>query len=314
MPIVIIYTDNPACADRFLEGREIAWKNISRPEDGGISALANRIFGSADLFFCDIDFVDGWNYLFIAKTAPESQYDILIELGREGVPIPHGTLCLAGEGRKFHGFKGRHWDSPKGNLYLSAHFAPQKPVANYGPGFMVLAAVSVIDAIDGIPELSGQSAIKWVNDILIDDAKVCGVLAHTIAESDIVTNAIIGIGLNVEVSPDPIPTIFVPRAASLNDFAQGPGICTRGRLFGLLTRSIYQNYLALSGGDYHKLLAKYRDRSNIMGRRIEIYEDSESDTSIKVAEGRISSIGEILELYLEGRETPVKRGRLAFKK
>jgi BirA family biotin operon repressor/biotin-[acetyl-CoA-carboxylase] ligase len=311
---MVIYTDNTACAEAFLEGVDIVWRKASSPEDGGISALAKRIFGSAEISTGDIDFVDGWNYLLIAKTAPESQYDILIDLGRKGIPVPHGTLCLAGEGRKFHGFKGRHWDSPEGNVYLSAHFAPQKPIANYGPGFMVLAAVSVIDAIDGVSGLSGRAAIKWVNDILIDDAKVCGVLAHTIAESQKVTNAIIGIGLNVEVSPDPIPTIFVPRAASLNDFAPGPGICTRGRLFGLLTRSIYQNYLALSGGDYLKLLGKYRDRSNTMGRRIEIYEDSESDTSIKVAEGRISSIGEILELYLEGRETPVKRGRLAFKK
>jgi BirA family biotin operon repressor/biotin-[acetyl-CoA-carboxylase] ligase len=292
---MIIYTDNTACAERFLEDREIAWENSSRSEDEGISLLAGRVFGGAELFTGDIDFVDGWNYLLIAKSAPESQYDILIDLAREGFPVPHGTLCLAGEGLKFHGFKGRHWDSPEGNLYLSAHFAPQKPIANYGPGFMVLAAVSVIDAIDRVPGLSSRTAIKWVNDILIDDAKVCGVLAHTIAESEKVTNAIIGIGLNVEINPRPEPTIFVPRAASLNDFAPEPDLYTRGKLFRLLTRSIYKNYLTLSGGDYHDLLGKYRDRSNIMGRLIEIYEDSESDTSIKVAEGRISSIGENLE-------------------
>ena len=179
---------------------------------------------------------------------------------------------------------------------------------------MVLAAVSVIDAIDGIPGLSGRATIKWVNDILIDEAKVCGVLAHTMAESEIVTNAIIGIGLNVEISPDPEPTIFVPKAASLNDFAPGSEFYTRGKLFGMLTRSIYKNYLALEKGNYTELVDKYRRRSNIMGRYIEIYEDSDKGTGNMMAEGRISSIGENLELYVEGHQTPIKRGRLAFKK
>jgi len=311
---MIIYTDNTDCAERFLEGMDVGWREASSIENRGISDLAGRVFESGNLLTCDIDSGEGWQYLLIAKTAPSSQYDILIELGREGVPVPHGTLCLAGEGLKFHGFRGRQWDSPEGNLYLSAHFAPQKPIADYGPGFMVLAAVSVIDAIDGIPGLSGRATIKWVNDILIDEAKVCGVLAHTIAENEKVTNAIIGIGLNVEVSPQPEPTIFVPGAACLNDFAPGSEFHTRGRLFQLLIRSIYKNYLALANGNYLNLLDKYRRRSNIMGRPIEIYEDSGSGPGKRIAEGQVSSIGENLELYLEGREAPVKRGRLAFKK
>ena len=51
-----------------------------------------------------------------------------------------------------------------------------------------------------------------------------------------------------------------------------------------------------------------------MGRYIEIYEDSDKGTGNMMAEGRISSIGENLELYVEGHQTPIKRCRLAFKK
>lgn len=310
---MIIYTDNTECADRFLEGTNIAWKKASIPQNEGISPLAGRIFGSGELFTCDIDFGKGWNYLLIAKKASESQYDILIELGRENVPLPHGILCLAGEGLKFHGFKGRHWDSPEGNLYLSAHFAPNMPVKNYGVGFMILAAVSVIDAIDEIAGLTNRAKIKWVNDILIDDAKVCGVLAHTIAEAETITNAIIGIGLNVETTPQTKPTIFVPRAASLNEFAPDPNLYTRGLLFELLKKTIYKNYLALIDGDFLRLLDLYRDRSSIISREATIYDDSENDIPAKIGEGRIISIGENLELLIEGLEKPVKRGRLALK-
>jgi len=310
---MIVYADDMDCAGRFLEDEDITWKRTVTPEDKGIFRLARRIFGTSDLFGSTIDDGGSWNYLFIAKSAPESQYDILIELNRKNVTLPHGILCLAGEGLKFHGFKGRHWDSPEGNIYLSAHFAPNIPVKNYGAGFMILAAVSVIDAIDNIPGLSQKAGIKWVNDILIDDAKVCGVLAHTIAEAEVVTNAIIGIGLNVETTPQTEPTVFVPKASSLNEYAWGQNFYTRGLLFNLLRRAVHENYLTLISGNFDELLNRYRNRSNIIGREVIIHNDSEEDIPDEIGEGRVVSIGDNLELYIEGFKDPVKRGRLALK-
>jgi BirA family biotin operon repressor/biotin-[acetyl-CoA-carboxylase] ligase len=310
---MIVYADDIACAERFVENKEIVWRKASTPDNQGISSLAGRIFGDADIFSCEIEFIEGWNYLLIAKKASESQYDILIDLSRKNIPIPSGIICIAGEGDRFHGFKGRHWDSPEGNIYLSAHFAPNIPIKNYGAGFMILAAVSVIDAIDNIPGLSQKAGIKWVNDILIDDAKVCGVLAHTIAEAEVITNAIIGIGLNVETVPKTEPTVFVPKASSLNEFASGQNLYTRRLLFSLLTKTIHENYLTLISGNFDELLNRYRNRSNIIGREVIIYEDSEGDIPARICEGRAISIGDNLELYIEGTEKPVKRGRLALK-
>ena len=309
---MIIYTDSPDRAERFLLRKKIRWERSSIPENDSIATLTDRIFGARDIFTFTISSEENWSYLLITKSAPKSQYDILIDLGRRSIPLLHGIICLAGEGHNFHGFKDRRWDSPEGNLYLCAHFAPKRQIENYGAGFMILAAVSVIDAIDQIPELSHKASIKWVNDILIDGAKVCGVLAHTIAKADMVTNAIIGIGLNVEITPDPEPTVFVPRAASLADFAPEPGLYNRGQLFELLIGSIYKNYLILIREGFSKLLARYRERSNIIGREVTIYEDSEDHYLAKIAEGRVKSIGDNLELYLEGRRKAIKRGRLAF--
>jgi len=310
---MIIFTDNTDCAERFLTGKALSWEKSLIRDDNPIAPLASRIFGTKNLFSFVMTSEMDWNYLLITKSAPESQYDILIDLGRKNIPLPHGIICLAGEGLKFHGFKGRGWDSPEGNLYLSAHFAPNRRIENYGPGFMVLAAVSVLEAIDEIPGLSYRAGIKWVNDILIDGAKVCGVLAHTIAENDKVTNAVIGIGLNVETTPNPEPTIFVPKAASLNDFAPDPNLYTRSMLFDLLSRSICKNYLTLIIGGFNRLLDRYRNRSSIIGREVAVYTDSDSDILIKTVEGRVVYIGDNLELYLEGHKKPVKRGRLAIK-
>jgi hypothetical protein len=53
--------------------------------------------------------------------------------------------------------------------------------------------------------------------------------------------------------------------------------------------------------------------TNILGREVEIYEDTAEDDPGKIAEGRVTAIGDNLELFIPGREKPVKRGRLAIK-
>lgn len=310
---MIIYTDDTDCAGRFLVDKDIPWEKSSVNDDSPVFLLIKRIFKTGNLYTFSEAQDQAWNHLLIAKSAPESQYDILVDMAQKNIPLPSGIICMAGEGLKFHGFRGRYWDSPEGNIYLSAHFAPNLPIRNYGAGFMILAAVSVMDAIDEVPGLSGRAGVKWVNDILIDDAKVCGVLAHTIAENHRVTNAIIGIGLNVETGPQTEPTVFVPRASSLNEFGSGQDFYTRGLLFRLLKKTIYNNYQALIDGGFHNLLDRYRRRSSVIGHDIVIYEDTETDNPAKICEGRVISIGENLELTIEGVEKPVKRGRLAFK-
>ncbi len=311
---MIIFTDDPDCAELFLTGENISWDKGGTPDNPGISALAGKLFRKSTLYEATIESEKDWRFLLIAKSAPESQYDILIDLCRKNVPIPQGTVCLAGKGSKFHGFKGRSWDSPEGNIYLSAHFAPETRIENYGPGFMVLAAVSVIDAIDEISGLANRSGIKWVNDIFIDGAKVCGVLAHALAEGNIVTNAIIGIGLNVETTPSPRPTIFIRRAASLNDFAPDSNHYTQNQFFELLSKSIYKNYLILKNGNYQKLIDRYRQRSVIIGREVAIYEDLAGPEMRMIANGTVKKIGGNLELYLNGFKESFNRGRLALKK
>jgi hypothetical protein len=107
----MILTDDVDCANRFLEVRDNAWEKAAEAENESMARLRNRIFDTPELYAFTTDAGEGWNYLLIAESAGEWQYDILIEMARDGVPLPHGLLCLAGKGSRFHGFRGRQWDS-----------------------------------------------------------------------------------------------------------------------------------------------------------------------------------------------------------
>jgi BirA family biotin operon repressor/biotin-[acetyl-CoA-carboxylase] ligase len=181
---------------------------------------------------------------------------------------------------------------------------------HFGVGFTILAAVSVVDAIDGLPGLERRAGIKWVNDILIEGAKVSGVLAYTQTMKDVVSSAVLGIGLNVETTPSVDPTPYVPRVAALRDFAPDKSTCTQGAVLEKLVHALDRNYRSYLDGGYKALIDRYRERSLVTGREVTVRSDDPSTEPEVIAAGRVSGLGENLELLIEGIEEPVSRGRL----
>lgn len=96
---------------------------------------------------------------------------------------------------------GRSWLSPPGNLYATFLF----PVAA-GPEFAAqssfVAALAVHDMVRTLrPAL--RPRIKWPNDVLIDGAKFCGILAEVVGVNP--TRIAIGCGVNVAHAPERMP-------------------------------------------------------------------------------------------------------------
>jgi BirA family biotin operon repressor/biotin-[acetyl-CoA-carboxylase] ligase len=251
-----------------------------------------------------VDLPVGWRHLLIVESAPRSHFDILVELSREGKIPTRPLLCLAGEGRGFHGMRGRPWAALAGNLHLVAGITANRALEAGGLGISAIAASAVVEAIDTLPGLAGRAGIKWVNDVVIDGAKVGGVLAHTHQSEGVILSAVIGIGVNVETRPEVEPTPYVPKVARLADFSP----CSAGELLIPLVAALDRSCRLLLGGGQSELLEAYRRRSMVLGRVVRI--DEESGETI--ARGRVQAIGSRLELILEGREKPVARGRLVL--
>lgn len=107
---------------------------------------------------------------------------------------PHGALVITGEQTAGRGRMGRFWLSPDGcALALSIILRPARGVAL--PQVSMLGGLAVLDALTalGVRDLF----LKWPNDILIGEKKVCGVLVETAWEGAYLRGAILGIGLNV---------------------------------------------------------------------------------------------------------------------
>lgn len=307
---MLVYTDSVDFARSVLgQGPEL-WSAPASEPPGDLRSLLESAYGTKSIRESTVHGGSDWDYLLLVEVAERSHYDLLIELSRAGVRIPDRVLCLAGAGERFHGFKGRAWSAPPGNTYLSAYLRPSSAVDCPATSFTVLAAVSVVDAIDQMPGLEDTARIKWVNDILIDDAKVGGVLAYTQSLRGTIGGAVLGIGVNVETQPEVEPTPFVPRVGALKGAGSQPMECTQRRFFSALAASLDANYGRLLAGEYEALLERYRERSSVIGRQVTLCAEEPTSEPGVLASGRATRIGDDLELMIEGYERPFTKGRL----
>jgi BirA family biotin operon repressor/biotin-[acetyl-CoA-carboxylase] ligase len=114
---------------------------------------------------------------------------------------PPWSVIVADSQRAGRGRRGRSWQSPPGNLYLSAILRPSASLAAAAQlGFA--AALAVGEAL--VPRLPPTSALryKWPNDVLVDGAKIAGILLESSARADQgVAWVVAGIGINLASYP-----------------------------------------------------------------------------------------------------------------
>jgi BirA family biotin operon repressor/biotin-[acetyl-CoA-carboxylase] ligase len=105
-----------------------------------------------------------------------------------------GLAIVADEQTAGRGRLQRAWSSPKGaGLYFSILLRPAIPQEHW-PLITFMAALAVGDALN---EAAGvHTDIKWPNDLLSDERKICGILAEAI-ETPAGRAVIVGIGINL---------------------------------------------------------------------------------------------------------------------
>jgi BirA family biotin operon repressor/biotin-[acetyl-CoA-carboxylase] ligase len=112
---------------------------------------------------------------------------------------PDGTVVVAELQTAGRGRRGRKWVSAEGNLLATILLRPRLPQSRLTElGFVV--ALALADAVD-VVLAGGHARLKWPNDVLIDDAKVAGILIEIVDGGA----ALVGIGLNVAQSPADTP-------------------------------------------------------------------------------------------------------------
>lgn len=113
-----------------------------------------------------------------------------------------GTVVVAETQREGKGRLSRPWRSPPGGLWISVILKPRISLAQAYRVNMA-ASVAVARTLSSLYDI--RATIKWPNDILVNDKKICGILMEVSAEVDRLDYAVIGIGLDANVEAKNFP-------------------------------------------------------------------------------------------------------------
>jgi BirA family biotin operon repressor/biotin-[acetyl-CoA-carboxylase] ligase len=185
---------------------------------------------------------------------------------------PEGLCVVAREQTQGRGRAGRAWLSPPdAGLYFSLVLRPASLAARAWPLLTLMAALAVRDAL--LEACGLETDIKWPNDILVGERKLCGILAETV-ETETGRAAIIGIGVNLNEGAFP-PEL---KAVATSVSALTGGAPDREQLLQSLVRAIELRYNALraEGGEEEIVRAWSRHSSYADGRSVRVSLDSES--------------------------------------
>lgn len=99
--------------------------------------------------------------------------------------LPAGSVVVADHQTAGRGRQGRSWEAPPGTAVLASFVLPARPLASLAAG--VAAAHACGAAV----------RLKWPNDLLLDGAKLGGILVEVHGE-----RAVIGLGINLSWAPE----------------------------------------------------------------------------------------------------------------
>ncbi len=193
------------------------------------------------------------------------------ELAAAGAP--HGTVVTAAEQTAGRGRQGRTWTAPAGKALLySAVVRPLDERHLMLPLAVPLAVCATAEELrPGI-----ECGVKWPNDIQISGRKLAGILVEARPQDGW---AVIGIGLNLSISPEEFPPDLRATAVSIFDPGLGgqgesrrslPAVAQTGLpLTPLAATAALNRHLAhWVDAEPDKVLAAWRERDALKGREV----------------------------------------------
>lgn len=192
--------------------------------------------------------------------------------------LPHGALIIAGRQTAGKGRKGRSFYSNEKNgvycsIVLKGPFAPE----DMGQ-LTTKAAVAVANAIEHCCPVTTQ--IKWVNDLLINGKKVCGILTEGTfdPEKGHIPYAVVGIGVNVRTKR--FPKELEPIATCLS---KESGVVPKR---AVLIATLLEQLETAFDADFSDILQQSRDRSAVLGKPVTVIQGNNTVHGTAVAIGK----------------------------
>lgn len=280
--IVALLTQANKEGFRYISGGDIAkelgvtraaiWKYIEsiRKEGGIIEAVPRHgyhLVNPEDLLLAGAVEVKtetiGTKYVYLSE-ADSTNSEAKRRLRQQG-SLADGLVVVADCQTAGKGRMGRGWHSVPGKgIYFSVVLFPEDLPMSKASLLTPLTAVAVYEALVKVTGLPIE--LKWPNDLMLRGRKLGGILLEASGETDRLRYAVIGIGINVNLTKQDIPDILSDIATSI--YIEGGKTVPRRHLLQEMLGFLDTQYGKFLTCGPEPMLTEYRRLCSTLGQRI----------------------------------------------
>ena len=229
---------------------------------------------------------------------------LIDECRQSGRALPDCTVISADRQLAGRGRSGKSFESPSGeSIYMTLVLK----VNETADKCMLLTPAAAVGTLTALEEAGSERlGIKWVNDLFLEDRKVCGILTEAVfaVDGSRIEFAIIGIGININLDIKSLPDELYDIVGTISRLSLKKPDMIMSIAEHVRTKALN----ALSGKS--SFMRIYRERSILIGREI-YWEDACGKHSGTVRD--INDSGNLL-VDEEGKLTVLMSGEVSVKK
>lgn len=156
------------------------------------------------------------------------------------------------------------------NIYMSIILKPENVTEYPFPNLTQYLSVALCKVLER--EFGLEPSIKWPNDILVNNAKISGILAESHVENNQISAIVLGLGLNVNLKKETLEKI--------DQNATSIGYLTNKqydveKVLRRICDEFFLNYDAFVKGGFEYIKTEYINRCSFLGKNIFIREASQ---------------------------------------
>jgi len=217
-----------------------------------------------------------------------------------------GTVVTSEEQTLGRGRLGRKWISPKyKGIWMSIILRPNINPANVSK-ITHIGAAAVNKAIE---DMEIKTYIKWPNDIILNEKKLCGILTEMSGEMDKINYIVMGIGINVNIDKEEFDDEIREIATSFK-VATGKEINRKKLMASILNyfEEFYNEFI--ENGTINKSLDICRKNSIVLGKEVRIIRRGQSENVIAL---QLDDEGELIIRHKDGKIEKLISGEVSMR-
>ena len=179
----------------------------------------------------------------------------------------NGSVIISEKQTKAKGRSGKTWESPLGGVWLSIILNPNVDHTRL-PLITLATGVAVAKTLEKVGVENPE--IKWPNDIIINDKKVCGILTEAVTKFNTIENVIIGVGIDANLNLVDFPEELQDGTTTLKEELGREG--NENLLIKIFLEEFEKITELFNHDGYEDILKEWRKRSYTIGKIVEVRE------------------------------------------